>query len=819
MEKRQIYPVFLLLILACLAIAVNAQPFGSKTAVSPSFHVTTNLQTYIVQLQSAPLASYLAQSERSNNISVATVDTYRQQLNMQQQTVISKIEQHIDRPIVVSFQYNIAFNGIAISLTGDEAAYISSLPQIKNIWREKTYELSTDASPTFVGATAVWDGSGTPDNMPNQGEGIIIGIIDTGINIDHPSFQDLGEDAYDHINPFGAGNTKGICVTESSLCNDKLIGLWDFADGANEADGAEDSNGHGTHTASTAAGGVTKATVSTPAGYTYRAPISGIAPHANIIAYDACTTNCPGAALLAAVNQAVADGVDIINYSISGGNDPYHDPIALAFLVANDAGIFVAAAAGNDGPDTGSVSHVSPWVTAVAATTHNRSFSNSLINLTSSAGTSPNLIGQGLTKGYGSAPIVHAANYGDALCLNPFLPGTWQGEIVVCDRGEIARVDKGFNLLTGGAGGMILLNTFANGNDVHNDAHYLPTVHLSYADAIVFTTWLNDGTNHVGAIGGTAVATTSGDTVASFSSRGPNNLLDLLKPDIAAPGVEILAALHTTSPLDDPKFGFLSGTSMASPHVAGAAALIKVANPTWTPDEIRSALMMSSSTAGVTKSDGSSAADPFDRGAGRLDLSDAAKVGLVINETRSNYELADPLTGGTPFTLNIPSLMNSNCFQTCSWTRTFRSTLTESATWTVTAVTDAGLQINITPNNFTIPAGNSQSIQFTADVTNFFDGDGWGFGTIMLASSGQEPLHLPVAVNKSAADAPSILAKSGLDFAQPNQILTYELRLDNVDTITHTFQLTDTLPVGVDYVPNSATGGLVYDNVNHRFTW
>ncbi|MCP5099696.1 MAG: hypothetical protein GY943_29435, partial [Chloroflexi bacterium] len=127
--------------------------------------------------------------------------------------------------------------------------------------------------------------------------------------------------------------------------------------------------------------------------------------------------------------------------------------------------------------------------------------------------------------------------------------------------------------------------------------------------------------------------------------------------------------------------------------------------------------------------------------------------------------------------------------------------------------------INITPNNFTIPAGNSQSIQFTADVTNFFDGDGWGFGTIMLASSGQEPLHLPVAVNKSTADAPSILSKLGMDFAQPNQILTYELRLDNVDTITHTFQLTDTLPIGVDYVPNSATGGLVYDNVNHRFTW
>lgn len=821
MNKR--YWIFLFLIFGIqISFGVVAQSEPENiTAVSPSTIHSTATTTYIIQFADPPLATWMqTQAGGGLNFQSNTAVSYQNTLAVQQQTALQQMIRTLDRPLTPRFRYTMAYNGMALQLTGTEAAELSGLSGVTAVYREQQYELTTDAGPNWIDADDIWDGSGTPNNSSSKGEGIIIGVIDTGINTDHPSFADVGGDGYNHTNPLGSGTYKGLCVSTPSLCNDKLIGQWDYVDGYWESGGAEDNEGHGSHTAGTAAGNVIQATITAPTGYTYQKNISGVAPHANLIAYDACFSSCLGSALLAAIDQAVTDGVDVINYSISGSSDPYNDPISQAFLAANEAGIFVAVAAGNDGPAANTLSHISPWVTAVAATTHNRTFTNALTNLTSDTSPLANITGQSITSGYKLAPIVYAGDYGDALCFNDFVPGTWQGEIVICDRGQNSRVQKGVHVLSGGAGAMILANSADDGNALNSDVHVLPALHITYNDGVMLKHWLASGTNHMGRIQGTAVSTTApGDSVASFSSRGPNTMFDVLKPDLSAPGVDIIAPIHTTSPAADAEFGILSGTSMASPHAAGAAALVKAIHPTWTPDEIRSAMMMTSHTSNLKKEDGTTPADAFDNGAGRVDLTTATQAGLVLDETRANYDASNPFTGGEPQTLNVPSLMNSSCFQTCTWTRTVRSTLDVAAEWTVTAVSATGLQLDTTPNTFTLTPGQSQTIQISADVTQFFSDDGWAFGTIQLASTGQVPLHIPVAVNKTIANQPNTLTKSALLYAEPGQIITYQIELNNLDNINNTYFLTDTLPANVSYVNASATGGLVYDPGNHQFTW
>ena len=814
MNKR--YLLLLLFVLVVqISLGVDAQSNPEQfTAVSTSF---TSRDTYIIQFNGQPTATWLQNTDADFDSNTAV--SYQTALKTQQQTLLQQMNRTVDRPLLPRFRYTVAYNGMALQLTGSEADEISSLAGITAVYREQQYELTTDASPDWTGATAIWDGSGTPDSSTSKGEGIIIGIIDSGINTDHPSFADIGGDGYNHTNPLGSGVYKGLCVATPSLCNDKLIGLWDFVDGFWESDGAEDNNGHGSHTAGTAAGNVTPATVDTETGFSYKKTVSGIAPHANVIAYDACMASCPSSALIAAIDQAIADGVDVINYSITGSFDPYNDPISQAFLTANEAGIFVAVSAGNSGPQPGTLSHIAPWVTAVSATTHNRSFTNALTNLTSDTSSLSNINGQSVTTGHGPAEIVYAGNYGDPLCLTDFAPGTWSGEIVICDRGNIARVQKGVHVLSGGAGGMILANALDNGSSLNSDEHLLPAIHITYSDGVVLKQWLSNGNGHTGKIRGTAVSTTWGDITAAFSSRGPNLQFDVLKPDIAAPGVDIIAPIHTSSPVPTAEFGILSGTSMASPQMAGAAALIKAIHPTWTPDEIRSAMMLTSHTANLKKEDTVTPSTPFDTGAGRIDLTKAAQAGLVFNETRANYDASDPFSNGDPQTLNLPSLMESDCFQTCIFTRTVRSTLDVAANWDVTAVTPSGLQFNISPNTFTLNPSQTQTIQFEADVTQFFSGAGWGFGTIQLTSADQVPLHMPFAIQKTVADQPNTLSKSAPLYAAPDQIITYQIELNNLDSVSNTYFLTDTLPADVSYVAGSATGGLTYDAGNHRFTW
>ena len=348
---------------------------------------------------------------------------------------------------------------MAVWLTAGEAEQLRKLPGVTFVQRDWERELHTDAGPAWVGADSVW--SGLPGLSPTKGEGIIVGIIDTGINPSNPSFADIGPvDGHDHSNPWGAGTYVGVCdSTDPSFdptfpCNDKLIGAWGYST-ANGAGDARDYDGHGSHTASTAVGNHLDIAVDAP---TISMPISisGVAPHANIVAYAGC---CAGSSLAAAIDQAIADGVDVINYSIGSStpSDVWNNFDTVAYLNARTAGIFVAASAGNDGPGAETVGSPAdaPWLTTVGNSTHDRTFENVLSNMAGGDTTPPpDMFGKSVTSGFGPAPIIHAVDVGDAQCLTPFAAGICSGLIVVCDRGSIARVEKGANVLACGAGGV-----------------------------------------------------------------------------------------------------------------------------------------------------------------------------------------------------------------------------------------------------------------------------------------------------------------------------------------------------------------------------
>lgn len=763
-------------------------------------HATAAPEVYIVQLTDPPLASYrggieglaatnpAATGARKLDTNSPAGVAYRDYLARQQTQLIAAMEQSFGHEVEVLFQYDAAYNGLAVHLTDGEATAVAAFPSVANVQPDFVRYPTTDAGPAWLGAPGIWDGSTTGGLPGTMGEGIVVGVIDTGQNMDNPSFADVGQDGYDHTNPLGSGNYLGLCDTNPGtwVCNDKLIGYYIYT-GENH----QDTNGHGSHTASTAAGNVVLSTTAVLTAPTtiYSATISGVAPHANIIGYDACndTGGCPGSALLAAINQATDDAVDVINYSIGGGpSDPWLDADTQAFLAAVDAGIIPVTSAGNDGPGSETIGSPAdaPWLLSVGATTHNRFHRNSLVELGGGATTPPaDILGKGLTAGYGSHPIVYAGDFGDSLCGTPFPGGTWtNGEIVVCDRGGgFGRVQKGENVLAGGAGGYVLANAEPDGRSLNGDPHALPAVHITYEDGVALKAWLASGSGHTAAISGThaSLDPANGDIMVAFSSRGPNpSVPDVIKPDVTAPGLDVFAAYR------DPEiFWIISGTSMSSPHAAGAAALLRALYPSWSPAQIKSALMSTAWTATIVKEDDVTPADPFDYGAGRVDLSKAGQPGLVLEITTAEFEAANPGTGGDPKALNLPSMAENECADTCSWTRTVSSTLATAESWTASVEAAPGMTLMVTPNNFTLPAFATQTITVSADVTGLPLGE-WVFGQVTLTPTTPSvpAAHFPVAVAPYASPTAPVISvdPASMETQQhADLVMTHPLTISN----------------------------------------
>ena len=789
---------------------------------------------YIVQLEGDPVATYMGElpglkatsnratgANRLNTNSKAS-KKYKAHLQKKQAKFVTDSNSAIGRSLNVSRDFQIVLNGVAAELSEAEADALRSMPGVKSVVRERYEVPLTDAGPGWINAPDVL--SGPPNNVPHSmGTGIVIAILDSGINSDHPSFADVGGDGYDHTNPLGSGNylPGSYCdVVDASFCNDKLIGAWDMT-GPADGTSPEDTDGHGSHTAATAGGNVISgATLVTPTTSLSR-DITGVLPHASIIAYDVCIDSCPGSALLAAIEQVVIDasnlpdGIHALNYSISGGGNPYNDPVEIGFLNATAAGVYVSASAGNSGPGASTVAHLGPWVSTTGASTHNRVIVNSVIDMDSDDGPLADIVGAGLTSGYGPATIINSADLegafpGSTLCglgaigdFNPpWPPGTFDGEIVACTRGTFGRVEKGANALAAGAGGYILMD---NGSGIVGDAHVLPGVHITLADGAVLAAWLAGNANATGSINGFTLDLddANADIMAGFSSRGPATAFDVIKPDVTAPGVSIFAAEANGQALADPEYQFLSGTSMSSPHNAGAGALISAVRPDWSPYQVRSALMMTAKRDAVLKEDGVTPADPFDMGAGRLNLERAQEAGVTLDETPENFWSANPETGGDLKTLNLASMQDSACVGECSWTRTVTNVEKHTIHLDASTAGPAGLGLSVSPSNIKVKSGQSADITVTADTV--LAAGGWNFGSLELARKGDGPdLHMPIAVNGVTSSNPDVLSKTvDAASAAEGEPLNYEITITN-GLLAGQIDLEDVLPDGLSYVDGSA---------------
>nr|XP_010906269.1 subtilisin-like protease SBT1.7 [Elaeis guineensis] len=559
----------------------------------------------------------------------------------------------------ILYSYDTVSHGFSTRLTPAEAATLESREGVLSVLPEVRYELHTTRTPMFLGL----DESHGLFPQADTGSDVVVGLLDTGVWPERKSFDDTG------FGPVPAG-WKGACEEakdfKATSCNRKLIGARFFSksyeatvgpiNGTTESRSPRDDEGHGTHTATTAAGSaVTDASLFGFANGTAR----GMATRARVAAYKVCwAAGCFSSDILAAMDRAVDDGCHVLSLSLGGEmTEYYEDSIAIGAFNAMEKGLLISCSAGNGGPIASSVTNVAPWIITVGAGTIDRDFPAYVV-----LGNGKNYTGVSLYSGKllpkSPLPFVYAGNASNATDGNLCIPGTLipekvAGKIVLCDRGINWRVQKGYVVREAGGAGMVLANADTYGEEVVADAHLLPATAVGQKAGDAIRAYLRSNKNPKATIvfGGTKIGVRPSPVVAAFSSRGPNLVTsEILKPDLIAPGVNILAgwtgAAGPTGLSGDSRrvvFNIISGTSMSCPHVSGIAALLKAAHPDWSPAAVRSALMTTAYSAypggdsGLFDVATGKAATPFDYGAGHVDPPRAVDPGLIYDLTTEDY--------------------------------------------------------------------------------------------------------------------------------------------------------------------------------------
>jgi subtilisin family serine protease len=816
----------------CLAgLALSAQADGVR-------------RPYIVQLADKPVASYngeisglpATQPAPGNRLDIDTseVHLYSDYLGQKQAVVRATIA---DAPI--TYQYSVVLNGFAALLTDDEVRALQARSDVVQVTPDTPRQLTTTYTAHFLGLDkddGLWAKVG---GKGMAGENVIIGVVDGGVWPENPAYADRvdsnGKPTFDNsasLNYSAPPSAwKGNCQTGEGFtvanCNNKLIGAqyfdatyrslpqytthWsEFRSPRDSIGGNLGHGGHGTHTSSTAGGNAGPEAI---VGGIDLGPVSGMAPRARIAMYKVCwsyndATDATGAKnscftgdSVAAIEKAVVDGVNVINFSIGGGSS-VTDPVEQAFLHASNAGVFVSASAGNDGP-VASVAHISPWQATVAASTHNRELQADVILATGARYTGASMNAQPLPQ----VPIITAESAAVAgadagavtLCYSASSnggvavldPAKVRGKIVTCTRGTNARVDKSLAVYQAGGVGMVEID---NGSGLVAEVHSVPTVHVTAADGALIKAYAQSpeaqasmtkfvvGTSRVPA-----------PVIAAFSSRGPNAYdANLMKPDLAAPGVDVIAGVTpelTQAQRADVVNGTLpptnawasyQGTSMAAPHVAGVAALLHQAHPTWTPAMIKSALM---TTGTQTFADAITSGDtrgilPFAQGSGNINPNGANDPGLVYNATQADYQkyqcglgASTSCAGGTiaSYNLNMPSIAVGNVLGTVQVTRSVTNVGGTAATYN-SSISVPGFTASVSPASLTIAPNETKS--FTVTLTRGSAADNvWQYGAMrwtdgthvvrspVVARSGK-PLIAPALIKSTKATASKAMSIS-----------------------------------------------------------
>ena len=812
-RKATALAVGLPLLLSSMALSpATAAPAEPNTVVTPKTINPNDYPAgrYIVVLAGKPAATYdggtpgLAATKPQNGRKLDAerpeVQRYQAHLENQQESVAGA------ENIQIKHKYTAAINGFSADLTAEQAVKLAKDPAVLMVApdTENAPDYSTTDFLKLSGASGLWNT--TFGGQENAGKGVVVGVIDSGYTPSNPFF------AGDDVQPLNGEPQVGVpyrtadgkiamlksdgdtfvgecqkgqgsgATFDGRDCNSKVLSARYFADdflkyvapqnrAPEELISPVDVGSHGTHTASTAAG---NANVHANLGATDMGITSGVAPAAKVSVYKVCweddnpdTGGCYSSASVAAINQAILDGVDVLNYSISGSTSTTTDPVALAFLSAASAGIFVAASAGNSGPTASTVNHGAPWLTTVAAS----SFSTELQGTVEFEDGSKFRGASLMAAPVPASNVVLAANAAAAGASSPELcapnaldPAKVAGKIVVCDRGVVDRVAKSAEVKRAGGIGMILVNLSTSSEDL--DRHSVPTVHVNppatqqikdkiTANPAIKVALVNKDT--------TGLPVAPQPQVAGFSSRGP--LLatgsDLLKPDVAAPGVAVLAGVSPIGSGGD-QFGMMSGTSMAAPHVAGFGALILARNPNWSPATVKSAMM---TTAGEVKNaDGSRNGDVFATGAGQVDVARVLDPGLVYDNAEEDYL---KFIQGTGLDLGIPDLGSTapRDMNVASFALGALTGKTE-VTRTVTALTPGvyraradvpGIKVTVTPSILSFSAaGEKRTFKVKFENTSAALGQ-FAMGSLVWQGAGKN-VASPIAVRPQAVVAPANLA-------------------------------------------------------------